>query len=61
LQAFIVFVERQFNAKVKIVRSDNGMEFHSGPVQEFYSPKGIAIQSSYVDTPQQNGEVERKP
>jgi len=60
LEAFIVFVEKQFNAKVKVVRSDNGMEFHSGPIQEFYSTKGIAIESSCVDTPQQNGVVERK-
>ena len=60
LQAFIVFVEKQFAAKVKVVRSDNGMEFHSGPIQAFYTDRGISIQSSCVDTPQQNGVVERK-
>jgi len=60
LQAFIVFVEKQFDAKVKIVRSDNGMEFHSGSIQAFYTTRGIAIQSSCVDTPQQNGVAERK-
>jgi len=32
LQAFIVFVKKQFDAMVKVMRSDNGMEFHSGPI-----------------------------
>ena len=43
LQAFIVFVEKQSDAKVKVVRSDNGLEFHSRPIQEFYTAKGISI------------------
>lgn len=39
------------------MRSDNGLEFH---LPEFYSDKGIVHQRSYVETPQQNGLVERK-
>ena len=32
LQAFIVFVERYFNAELKILRRNYGMEFHSDPM-----------------------------
>jgi len=50
LQTFIVFVGKQFDAIVKTVRSDSGLEFYSGPIQEFYSSRGIDVQSSFVDT-----------
>ena len=60
LQAFIIFVEKQYDANVKTVRSDNGLEFHSGHIQQFYREKGIEIQATCVDTPQQNGIIERK-
>ena len=54
---FITFVETQYNARVKIVRSDNGPEFAH---KSFYASKGICHQTSCVNTPQQNGVVERK-
>jgi len=57
VQNFILFAENQFECKVKIVRSDNGPEFD---LQQFYSSKGILHQKSCVETPQQNGRVERK-
>ena len=60
LQSFILFAEKQFGAVVKTVRSDNGLEFLSDLIQEFYTSKGIAVQTSCVDTPRQNGIVERK-
>ena len=50
LKSFIVFVEMHFDAKVKIMRSNNGMEFQSEPAKQFYNEKGIVIQSSYVNT-----------
>ena len=50
----------QFGKGVKVVRSDNGLEFKSGPMQKFYLENGIIHQTSCVDTPQQNGRVERK-
>jgi len=53
-------VQTQFNGKVKVVRSDNGSEFTSGPMQEFYREHGILRENSCVHTPQQNGRVERK-
>jgi hypothetical protein len=50
-------IETQYNAKIKIVRSDNGVEFI---MPEYYASKGILHQRSCVETPQQNGRVERK-
>ena len=50
----------QFNANVKMVRSDNGSEFISGPMKKFYGDQGIVHKISCVGIPQQNGIVERK-
>ena len=57
VQNFILLIENQFNCKVKVVRTDNGPEFL---MPDFYSSKGIEHQTSCVETPQQNGRVERK-
>ncbi|GAU31769.1 hypothetical protein TSUD_22150 [Trifolium subterraneum] len=54
---FIKLIETQHNSKVKIVRTDNGVEFL---ITQFYASKGIIHQTSCVETPEQNGRVERK-
>ena len=43
-----------------MARSDNGSEFTSGPMQNFYHEYQILRENSCVDTPQQNVRVERK-
>ena len=53
----INMVETQFFCKVKFVKSDNGLAF---ALLSFYLSKGIMHQMSCVETPQQNGVVERK-
>lgn len=53
-------VNTQFDTKVKIIRSDNGREFTSGTMKSFYREQGIVHQTSCMDTPQQNGRIERK-
>ncbi|GAA0151182.1 transmembrane signal receptor [Lithospermum erythrorhizon] len=55
---FFALVDRQFNAKVRFVCSDNGTEFLS--LRDYFSKNGIVFQTSCVGTPQQNGRVERK-
>ena len=53
-------MQNQFDT-VKVVRSDNALEFRSGPIDDYFTHHGIVHQTSYVDRPQQNGRVERKP
>jgi hypothetical protein len=55
---FIAFIENQFHTTLKCLRSDNGTEFVV--MGDFLSSKGIIHQKSCVETPQQNGIVERK-
>lgn len=50
-------IENQFEAKIKIIKSDNGGEFKT---KDFYLEKGIVHQKSRVETSQQNSVVERK-
>jgi hypothetical protein len=57
IQSFFTMVETQFNAKIKSLRSDNGVEFH---MSQFYASKGAVHQLSCVETPQQNSIVEHK-
>ena len=45
---------------MKAVRSDNGLEFKSGPMKQCYFDNGIIHQTSCVDTLQQNSRVEHK-
>ncbi|XP_060200816.1 uncharacterized protein LOC132629096 [Lycium barbarum] len=61
LKNFLSMVERQFNVKVKIIRSDNAFELGKSAIaSEFLSSEGIIHQTCCVSTPQQNGVVERK-
>jgi hypothetical protein len=57
IQSFFKLVATQFNLKVKILRSDNGAEFH---MEIFFASQGTLHQLSCVETPQQNSLVERK-
>lgn len=57
IQKFVQLAETQFDARVKVIRSDNGPKFS---LPSFFSFKGIVHQCSCVETPQQNGRVERK-
>jgi len=60
MEQFMHLIFTQLQGKIKIVRSDNALEFDSGPCQ-LYSGKNVIIhQTSCIDRPQQNGRVERK-
>ena len=64
-QAFDVFkewktmVERQTERKVKILRTDNGMEFCSKIFKSYCKSEGIVRHYTVPHTPQQNGVAER--
>jgi len=36
LKAFVIFVQTQFDAHVKVIRTDNGMEFKETSAMDFY-------------------------
>ncbi|CAN1189995.1 Retrovirus-related Pol polyprotein from transposon TNT 1-94 [Linum perenne] len=57
LQNFCIMIQRQFDKKIRIIRSDQGQEFH---MRDFYAEQGIYHQTSCVERQQQNGRVERK-
>ncbi|KAG7599419.1 Integrase catalytic core [Arabidopsis suecica] len=62
-EAFINFqhyVTNQFNAKIKVLRTDNGGEYTSQKFKEHLTKHGILHQTSCPYTPQQNGVAERK-
>ena len=54
-------VDRQFNCRVKVIKSDNALDLVSGTFSsEFLASQGIIRQTSCIGTPQKNGIVERK-
>ncbi|GJW42524.1 putative RNA-directed DNA polymerase [Tanacetum coccineum] len=53
-------IKVQFEKQIKRVRCDNGGEFTSNDMLEFYNENGILLETSCPHTPQQNGVVERK-
>nr|CAN66185.1 hypothetical protein VITISV_025185 [Vitis vinifera] len=57
---FYAEIQTQFNISIRVLRSDNAMEYFSAPFTSFMSHHGILHQSSCAHTPQQNGVAERK-
>lgn len=57
--AFKKRVENQTDKRIKIFRSDNGLEFCSKKTSEYFGRHGIQHQTSVPYTPQQNGLAER--
>nr|GFA46097.1 retrovirus-related Pol polyprotein from transposon TNT 1-94 [Tanacetum cinerariifolium] len=53
-------VEENSGWNVKIVRSDNALEFVKGQCGPYLDSQGSVHQTSCVDRPQQNVRVERK-
>lgn len=57
---FHMLATTQFSAHIKILRSDNGTEYISHVMQNYLISNEILHQTSFVNTPQQNGIAERK-
>ena len=61
IKSFVIMAQTQFNGTVKVMRSDNALELGlSNEALDFFASTGIIHQTSCVQTPQQNGVVERK-
>ncbi|KAL2902865.1 Retrovirus-related Pol polyprotein from transposon TNT 1-94 [Bienertia sinuspersici] len=60
IESFVQYVETQFAVTIKTIRTDNARELCEGRLKSLYLSKGMVHQRSCVDTPQQNGVVERK-
>jgi transposase InsO family protein len=52
-------VANRFNAKVRIIRSDNGTEYVNNEFMSYISEQGIIHQTTCPGTPPQNGVAER--
>lgn len=60
IETFVNMARTQFEKRVKVLRSDNALEFDDKKCRPFFTKLGIVHQTSYVDRPQQNGRAERK-
>ncbi|RVW77383.1 Retrovirus-related Pol polyprotein from transposon TNT 1-94 [Vitis vinifera] len=59
-QNFHKMIETQYNAKVRVLRSDNSGEYQSSDLQMYLEGHNIIHQTTCSNTPQQNGVAERK-
>ena len=58
--AFCAEIQTQFHVSIQTLRSDNAKEYFSELFQFFMLQHEILHQTSYVDTPSQNGVAKRK-
>ena len=59
-QDFHKLIANQFNAKVRIIHTDNGKEYVNNDFGVYTSDHGIIHQTTCPGTPPQNGVTERK-
>ena len=59
-QTFYNMIETRFQVKIGIFHTDNRTKYFNEFLGSFLKGKGIHHQSTCVNTPQQNGIVERK-
>ncbi|GJU07481.1 putative RNA-directed DNA polymerase [Tanacetum coccineum] len=60
LMFFHKMVKTQFGKSIKRIRCDNGGEFVSNRIHNFFAEEGIILETTCPHTTQQNGVVERK-
>ncbi|WJZ97399.1 hypothetical protein VitviT2T_016005 [Vitis vinifera] len=53
-------IETRYNAKVRVLHSDNGGEYQSSDLQKYLEGHDIIHHTTCSNTPQQNGVAERK-
>jgi transposase InsO family protein len=57
---FCSLVENQYDARIKLLRTDNGTKYVNNEFQNYLSAQGILHQTTCPDTPPQNGIAKRK-
>ena len=57
---FKALIENQTEKKIKILRTDNGIEYEFNEFHNFYKEAGIKRETTTPYTPEQNGVAERK-
>lgn len=60
IQRYVAITSNQHNTIIKKIRSDNGGEFTSKPLNDFLEKHGVTQETSAPYTPQHNGVAERK-
>nr|GEZ60147.1 retrovirus-related Pol polyprotein from transposon TNT 1-94 [Tanacetum cinerariifolium] len=60
IKTFLKRITILLQSPVIIIRTDNGTKFENQVLKEYFNCVGISHQVSFVRTPQQNGEVERR-
>lgn len=60
MRTFLNYVKTHFKTTIKVIRSDNALEFSDKECIHFYAQNGILHQKSCIFKPQQNARVERK-
>ena len=58
--SFHEMVKTQYFATIRILRSDNGGEYMHHDFKNYFNRHGLIHETTYPQTPQQNGIVERK-
>ena len=60
LKRYVNIVRNHFAREIKILRSDNGLEYKNKDVMDFLEARGIKLLTSAPYTTEQNGRVERE-
>ena len=60
LKRYLNMVRNHFAREIKILRSDNGLEYKNKDVMNFLEARGIKLLTSAPYTPEQNGRAERE-
>ncbi|KAJ9690830.1 hypothetical protein PVL29_013135 [Vitis rotundifolia] len=60
IPTFHSMVQNQFGVKIKSFRTDNARDYFNQILSPYFQSQGILHDSSYVNTPLQNGVAERK-
>ena len=59
-QNFHAMIQNQFQTTILVLKTGNARDFFNVTIGPYVNSYGIVHQSSCVETPQQNGVVERK-